>query len=61
MVLCIFTKVKGVLVLGLGISGLSTVKALNQLGAKIVVSDSKRKKNSRTFSKTQDIEFWKNI
>jgi UDP-N-acetylmuramoylalanine--D-glutamate ligase len=32
---------KKVLVLGLGITGVSTIKALNKLGARIVVSDSK--------------------
>ena len=36
-----YLKNKRVLVLGLGISGLSTVKALNHLGAKIAVCDSK--------------------
>ena len=32
---------KNVLVIGLGISGVSTVKALDKLGAKIWVTDSK--------------------
>lgn len=36
-----YLKNKRVLVLGLGISGLSTVKALNHLKAQIIVSDSK--------------------
>ena len=34
-------KNKNVLILGLGISGVSTVKALNKLGANIVISDLK--------------------
>lgn len=34
-------KNKKVLVLGLGVSGISTIKALNKLDAKIVISDSK--------------------
>ena len=34
-------KNKRILVLGLGISGISTVKALDILGAKIIISDSK--------------------
>lgn len=36
-----YLKNKKVLVLGLGVSGLSTVKALNHLGAQIIVCDSK--------------------
>lgn len=40
---------KRVLVLGLGISGLSTVKALNHLGARLIVSDSKSEKDLKTF------------
>ena len=55
-----YLQSKKVLVLGLGISGLSTVKALNQLGAKIVVSDSKKEEELKDFfQKTQDIEFEK--
>lgn len=34
-------KNKNILILGLGISGVSTVKALNKLGAKIIISDLK--------------------
>jgi UDP-N-acetylmuramoylalanine--D-glutamate ligase len=37
-------KNKNVLILGLGISGISTVKALNRLGAKITISDLKDEK-----------------
>lgn len=40
---------KRVLVLGLGITGLSTVKALNHLGARIIVSDSKSKSDLKEF------------
>lgn len=38
-------KNKNVLILGLGISGVSTVKALNKLGAKISISDLKDEKD----------------
>lgn len=44
-----YLKNKRVLVFGLGISGLSTVKALNKLGAQIVVSDSKTKEELKDF------------
>lgn len=44
-----YLKNKRVLVFGLGISGLSTVKALHKLGAQIVVSDSKTKEELKEF------------
>lgn len=44
-----FLKNKRVLVLGLGISGLSTVKALHHLGAHIVVSDHKSEEELKEF------------
>lgn len=40
---------KRVLVIGLGITGLSTVKALNHLGARLIVYDSKSELNLKTF------------
>lgn len=40
---------KKVLVLGLGITGLSTVKALNHLGARVIVSDSKPESELKMF------------
>lgn len=47
---------KRVLVLGLGITGLSTVKALNHLGARIIVSDSKLESElSEFFREIDDI------
>ena len=53
---------KKVLVLGLGISGLSTVKSLNKLGAKIVVSDSKKEEELKDFfHKTKDITVEKHL
>ncbi|RKD34297.1 UDP-N-acetylmuramoyl-L-alanine--D-glutamate ligase [Thermohalobacter berrensis] len=42
-------KGKNILVLGLGITGVSTVKALDKLGANIVVSDSKREEELSDF------------
>lgn len=44
-----YLKNKRVLVVGLGITGLSTVKALNHLGARIIVSDSKSELDLKTF------------
>lgn len=44
-----YLKNKRVLVLGLGISGLSIVKALNKLGAKIIVYDSKSEEELTDF------------
>ena len=40
---------KTVLILGLGISGVSTVKALNKLGADIIISDLKKKEELEEF------------
>jgi len=42
-------KDKNVLILGLGISGVSTVKALNRLGANIVLSDLKKEEALKDF------------
>lgn len=51
-----YLKDKRVLVFGLGISGLSTVKALHKLGAQIIVSDSKTKEELKDFfDKIRDI------
>ncbi|MDR7857187.1 UDP-N-acetylmuramoyl-L-alanine--D-glutamate ligase [Tissierella sp.] len=51
-----YLKNKKVLALGLGISGLSTVKALHKLDAQIVVSDSKTEEELKDFfDKIQDI------
>lgn len=44
-----YLKNKKVLVLGLGVSGLSTVKALNHLGAHIIVYDSKTEVELKAF------------
>ena len=38
-------KNKNILILGLGISGVSTVKALNKLGANICISDTKKEED----------------
>lgn len=47
---------KKVLVLGLGITGVSAVKSLNLLGAKIVVNDNKSKdKLQETLKSIEDI------
>ncbi len=46
-----YLKNKRVLVLGLGVSGLSTVKALNHLGAEILISDSKSELELKSFFK----------
>ena len=52
-----YLKNKKVLVLGLGVSGLSTVKALNHLGAKIAVCDSKTELQLKDFfNEIQDIK-----
>lgn len=57
-----YLKNKRVLVLGLGISGLSTVKALHQLEAQIVVSDSKTEEElSDFFHETQNIYVEKHL
>lgn len=57
-----YLKNKRVLVLGLGISGLSTVKALHKLGAQIIVSDSKKEEELRDFfDKTRDIYVEKHL
>ncbi|MBS4535413.1 UDP-N-acetylmuramoyl-L-alanine--D-glutamate ligase [Clostridium sp. D2Q-14] len=42
-------KDKNILVLGLGISGVSTAKALNKLGANIIINDSKDEKELRRY------------
>lgn len=42
-------KNKNVLILGLGISGVSTVKALNKLGASIIISDTKKEEELKDF------------
>lgn len=42
-------KNKNVLILGLGVSGVSTVKALNKLQANIVISDLKREEELKDF------------
>ena len=42
-------KDKNVLILGLGISGVSTVKALNKMGANIVISDLKVEEELENF------------
>ena len=57
-----YLKDKRVLVLGLGISGLSTVKALNRLKAQIIVSDTKTEEELEDFfDKIQDINVEKYI
>lgn len=57
-----YLKNKRVLVLGLGVSGLSTVKALHKLGANIVVSDSKTKEELKDFfDNTKDIYVEKHL
>lgn len=57
-----YLKDKRVLVLGLGISGLSTVKALNRLKAQIIVSDTKTEEElEEFFDKIQDINVEKYI
>lgn len=57
-----YLKNKRVLVLGLGISGLSTVKALHKLEAQIVISDSKTKEELQDFfDKTKDIYVEKHL
>lgn len=57
-----YLKNKKVLVLGFGISGLSTVKALNQLGAQIIISDSKSELELKDlFDKIQDIDMEKHL
>lgn len=57
-----YLKNKKVLVLGLGISGLSTVKALDKLGAQIVVSDTKTEEElSSFFENIKDINVEKHI
>ncbi|CAK7072312.1 UDP-N-acetylmuramoyl-L-alanine--D-glutamate ligase [Tissierella carlieri] len=57
-----YLKNKRVLVLGLGVSGLSTVKALHRLGANIVVSDSKTKEELKDFfDNTKDIYVEKHL
>ncbi|WP_235601284.1 hypothetical protein [Tissierella sp. P1] len=56
-----YLKNKRVLVLGLGVSGLSTVKALHRLGANIVVSDSKTKEELKDFFDNIKIYMLKNI
>lgn len=49
---------KNVLILGLGISGISTVKALNELGAVISVSDSKNEEEIKDYiSQIEYIDF----
>lgn len=42
-------KDKNILILGLGISGVSTVKALNKLGANIYISDMKEEKDLKKY------------
>ncbi len=42
-------KNKNVLILGLGVSGISTVKALNKLGANIIISDLKTKEELKEY------------
>lgn len=50
-------KDKNVLILGLGISGVSTVKALNKLGAKIYITDSKSEEKLKKYlEEIKDIE-----
>ncbi len=54
---------KEVLIIGLGISGLSTIKALNNLGANISVMDSKNEEDLKDIlTNIQDISikkiFW---
>ncbi len=39
-------KDKNVLIIGLGISGVSTVKALDKMGANIYISDIKKKRKN---------------
>lgn len=51
-----YLRNKRVLVLGLGITGLSTVEALNKLEAEIIVSDTKSEEELKDFfEKTRDI------
>ena len=48
---------KNVLILGLGITGVSTVKALDKLGANIVISDLKDRNQLNEFiSQIKDID-----
>ncbi|HAE92788.1 MAG TPA: UDP-N-acetylmuramoyl-L-alanine--D-glutamate ligase [Tissierella sp.] len=57
-----YLKNKKVLVFGLGISGLSTVKALHKLGAQIIVCDSKTKDELKDFfDKIKDIYVEKHL
>lgn len=42
-------KDKNILILGLGISGVSTVKALNKIGANIYISDTKEKEDLKEY------------
>ena len=42
-------KDKNILILGLGISGVSTVKALNKLGANICISDTKKEEDLKEY------------
>ncbi|WP_313757219.1 UDP-N-acetylmuramoyl-L-alanine--D-glutamate ligase [Tissierella sp.] len=57
-----YLKNKRVLVFGLGISGLSTVKALHKLGAQIIVCDSKTKDELKDFfDKIKDIYVEKHL
>lgn len=44
-------KNKNILILGLGISGVSTVKALNRLGANVTISDSKGEEELKEYLK----------
>ncbi len=44
-------KDKNVLVLGLGISGVSTVKALDKLGANMVISDIKSQDELKDYNR----------
>lgn len=46
---------KNVLILGLGVSGVSTVKALNKLGANIIISDSKKEDELKDFLKSIEL------
>ncbi|WP_312908125.1 UDP-N-acetylmuramoyl-L-alanine--D-glutamate ligase [Tissierella praeacuta] len=57
-----YLKNKKVLVFGLGISGLSTVKAIHKLGAQIIVCDSKTKDELKDFfDKIKDIYVEKHL
>ncbi|MBU5438177.1 UDP-N-acetylmuramoyl-L-alanine--D-glutamate ligase [Tissierella sp. MSJ-40] len=52
-----YLKDKRVLILGLGISGVSTVKALNKLGSKLIISDSKSEEELKDFlTQIKDID-----